>query len=102
MTDDLDRTLTDDEWAAILHKQQDEAEAAALERAKTEAVGIGKEVFDLDRFERLYDTTTEGGALPDRAVRVREWEHRYYLRHRDVMTMQELADLMSELASHSN
>lgn len=102
MNDDLDRTLTDDEWAKILAAQQDADEGDALEQAKTAATAAGKEPFDLDRFERLYDTTTESGSLPDRATRLKEWEHRYYLRHRDVMTMQQLAQRMAELAPYSS
>lgn len=92
-----DEHLSDEEWAQQLAAEQAAAEAAALAKAKADAQSSGKEAFDLDRFEQIYDTTTDMGSLPAREVRVKEYEHKYYLRFRDLMTMQALAEKLEEL-----
>ena len=55
-----------------------EEETKALKKAKSDACDLGKEPFDLERFESVYARSSP----PWKAtveVRTREWERRYYL-----------------------
>ncbi|MFT7622018.1 MAG: hypothetical protein ACI9WU_001183 [Myxococcota bacterium] len=95
MTDDLDRTLTDDEWAKVLATHMASGGEDPIAAARAAVGASGKEAFDLDRFERLYDTSPPGASLADRETRLRELEHAYYVTYSDVMTMKELSDRLA-------
>lgn len=84
-------------WVKKLFAQQRFDEADRMARAKAAQHAASKEPFDLDRFEELYDTSTEMGSRPAREVRERAYEHRYYLQHPQLRTLKELADLMRQL-----
>lgn len=96
----LDRAadLSDEEFFAALSAEQQAAAARALAAARAEAAARGKEPFDLDAFERLFDTTTEMGSLPPRERREATYLRKYYVVHADVTTMQQLAKRLEALA----
>lgn len=87
----------DEGWVERLFTRQRAEEARTLARAKREQHAEGKEPFDLDRFEELYDTSTASGTLPPRELRLRTYEHRYYRQHPEIRTLEALAELMREL-----
>ena len=82
-------------WQMLNAQKQDRHDQLAQARAEADA--SGKEPFDLDRFETLYDTTNETGSLPPRDERLRTYEHRYYLRYPELRTLEALAALMRAL-----
>lgn len=87
----------DNAWFREYKAKKDAEAAAALAAAKAEAHAAGKEPFDFDRFEELFDTSSATGHLASREARLRTWEDRYYLVHRDVKTLEAFAKLMEEL-----
>lgn len=86
----------DGELAHELFAQQKAKNAALLAAAKRDQHAAGKEPFDLDALERIYDTTTMMGSLPSRETRQRTYEHKYYMLHSKAMTLEEFAKLMEE------
>ena len=69
-------------------------DADALARAQADAEARGKEPFDLDRPEQLYDTVPELASkhVESHGERWRKWEYRYYVRAPGVMTLAEFAE----------
>lgn len=86
-----DKPRDDNElFRQLLAKQRAERESQ-LTAAKEQQHTAGKEPFDLDSLERIYDTTTEAGALGSRESRQRQYEVYYYLLYPKVMTLGEFA-----------
>lgn len=81
--------------------REEEEDADALARARSEAERLGKEPFDLDAFEALYDTASDlspGGAHAEpREERERNWAYRYYVEAPEVRTIAEFADRQKRL-----
>jgi hypothetical protein len=73
-------------------KKRDEMLAAA----KAEAAKRGKEPFDLAKLETMCDTSHEG-RVPPLEERQKEHEWMYYTHFRDVMTLAEYAEKVTEL-----
>jgi len=71
-------------------------EEARLARAREEARARGKEPFDLDRLEELYETRSDLGERP-RAERQQTWEWKYYVQDADAMTLAEFAERQRKL-----
>ena len=69
----------------------------ALSKAKDEAAKRGKEPFDLAKLETLCDTSSEGRVDPEESRRER-YEWMYYVSNPDLMTLRELADLITHLS----
>jgi len=79
-----------------LEKRDAELSAERLAKARAEAAAKGKESFDLDELEKLCDTSSEGRLGP--VERRREtFEYMYYVRHPEIMTIAELAQLIEEI-----
>ena len=76
--------------------QEEREDAERLARAKAEAEARGKEPFDLDRLEQLYDTTPDLGHWP-REARFRTWEWKYYVEARDLLTLAAFAERQRRL-----
>ncbi len=71
--------------------------AERLAEAKRVAAEVGKEPFDLDRFNQYYsDHNTRLYSSP-REERIAELEEIYYVRHPKTMTLEEFAKKMDEL-----
>ncbi len=83
-------------FAKMLAKNRSD-KAAKLAEAKSEAATRGKQAFDLDELEAIYDTRTDTGFLPARAERERDYEYRYYVTYRDTMTLAEFAAKQSAI-----
>lgn len=81
----------DEAWVRDQVARQRAEQDARLAEVREAAGQRGKEPFDLDAFERLYDTETSLGHLPPRQARERRWAIKYYLDRPEVMTMAELA-----------
>ncbi len=89
--------MSDQDFFAALRKRQDAERATRLAQAKDRAHVEGKEAFSLERFEALYDTTTDLGTLPPLAERQARWEEKYYVGHPDVRSVAAFAALMASL-----
>ncbi len=87
----------DEEWVRAEVARRGAEQAVLLHAERDLATERGKEPFDLDRFEELYDTETALGYLPPRPDREWRWAVAYYLTHRDVLTMAALAERMEAL-----
>jgi hypothetical protein len=74
-------------------------EQARLAQAKTEAQARGKEPFDLDRLEVLYDTESDLGQRP-RQERWRSWEWKYYVQTPELMSLDAFAAYQRSLDPH--
>lgn len=73
-----------------LRKQQ-------LATAIADAKASGKEPFDLEKLERLCDTSSEGRLDPVDERRAR-LEYKYYVTNPEIMTLAEFAYLVNELS----
>lgn len=71
--------------------------ADLLVKAKDEAVERGKEPFDLEKLETMCDTSSEGRVDPIES-RHERYEYKYYVEHPELMTLAELADLITLLS----
>lgn len=65
--------------------------ADKLARAKREAAERGKQPFDLDTLEQLYDTHSPGGFQQPRDERELDYEYRYYATYPETMNLAEYA-----------
>jgi hypothetical protein len=90
LTGDAARELARRAGARALKKRDE-----LLSAAKAAAAARGKEPFDLAKLETLCDTSHEG-RMPRVEERQREHEWMYYVHHRDVMTLAEYAEKVSE------
>ena len=86
-----DEPQDDDAFYRRLFAKQRALSASRLAAAKAEQHAAGKEPFDLDALERIYDTSTEAGALGSRETRQKQYERYYYLLYPHVMTLEEFA-----------
>lgn len=77
-------------------KKEDEARTkAALEKARSEAESRGKEPFDLAKLETMCDTSEWQGRIDPPETRHARYEYMYYVAHPEIMTLRELADLVT-------
>ncbi|HUH02888.1 MAG TPA: hypothetical protein VML75_12910 [Kofleriaceae bacterium] len=84
-------------FAQMLARRHAE-KADKLAQAKREAAERGKQPFDLDKLEKLYATSTDGGGyLAPRAEREREFEYRYYVDYPQTMSIAEYAAKQSAI-----
>lgn len=83
-------------FADAIGERNRKLRAERLAAAKAEAVVRGKEPFDLARLETMCDTSSHGRVDPVE-VRHAEFEERYYVWYRDLMTLAELAAMITEL-----
>ncbi|NVB43135.1 hypothetical protein G6O69_38680 [Pseudenhygromyxa sp. WMMC2535] len=95
---------SDDEWLSAVLAAARSEEDQALERARAEALAKGKEPFDLDRLYALWPWCPDGRLSQAQRERqrpelARSWATDYYLRHPEVMTLEDFASLMRELQS---
>ena len=93
------------DWTARFLAESREREAeddAYLAEVAARAHAAGKEPFDLDSFEALYDTSSDlaEGHVTPREAREREWRWVYYVNFPDVMTVRELAERLEETAPY--
>jgi len=77
-------------------RKQEQIRAERIERARAEAVALGKEPFDLAKLEKLVDP----GRMVASKKRQSEYEYAYYVRHPKFTTLQELADLIREVSEY--
>ena len=79
---------------AAQHREDREA----LSRARDEAVGSGKEPFDLDAFEKIYDTASFfGDVLPERRERAHRWALKYYVQYPQIRTLAAFVEYLEEV-----
>lgn len=76
--------------AQMIARQQAE-KSDKLAQAKREAAERGKQPFDLDKLEEIFDTRVQGGFQPPRDQRERDFEYRYYVFSPDTMSLAEFA-----------
>ena len=91
--------MIDEEWVKKELERRQKEERDKLDEAKRAALLRGKEAFNLDRFEEIYDTSTDLGHLPARAIREYRWAVKYYLDYPDVLSMAQLAKRLEEYDS---
>lgn len=89
----------DEEWAERLHERLRQQRAAALAAAKAEAAQLGKEPFDLDRFD-AYLHPPDNREHGTREELIADYEYQYYVQHRHVHTLEEFAELLMRLATY--
>lgn len=97
---DADELLTNDpaEYVRRRLAQQEAELLARLDAALADAARIGKEPFDLDRFEAAWDTSTDLGWVPPRADRERRWMRSYYLDVPDALSLDAFVEALEALA----
>jgi hypothetical protein len=92
------------EAALAFHRQLKEHTAqdrsARLQAAKAQAASTGKEVFDLQKLEKLYDTT-DRGRLIDVAERTVIYEYMYYVEYPQAASLDAFARSLSEIDNWS-
>jgi hypothetical protein len=97
-------TQLNGEAALAFHKQLKERtaqdRAARLQAAKAQAASSGKEPFDLQKLEKLCDTT-ERGRLLDVAERTVIYEYMYYVEHPQAPSLDAFAHNLSEIQNWS-
>lgn len=96
-------TLTGKDAREFMDKvaaQYEEEKRRQLAEAKAAAQALGKEPFDLDKLEQLCDTSSEGRVDPIEQ-RQERFERMYYVSHPEMMTLQELAELVTLLSQWS-
>lgn len=71
--------------------------AERLAKARADAATRGKEPFDLDKLEKLCDTSSEGRVDP-RDIRQDRFEHMYYVEQPQILTLAELAQHIEEIS----
>jgi hypothetical protein len=79
-----------------LDRRDREAMKDSLAKAKAEAAAKGKEPFDLEKLERLCDTSNEGRQDPIDERRA-QLEYKYYVTNPEIMTIADFAALVEEL-----
>lgn len=85
------------DFANAIEERNRKAAAEALAREKAEAVSRGKEPFDLARLEEMCDTSSYGRLDPV-DVRQERYEYMYYVQNPKLLTLKELADLITRSA----
>jgi hypothetical protein len=88
--------VTKDEFDEELRRDA-EKKAERLSKAKAEAASRGKEPFDLAKLETMCDTSTDGRVDPIES-RNERFEWMYYVSNPDMMTLKELAELVTHLS----
>lgn len=90
--------------ALALHQQMKERmaqdRAARLQAARAQATTNGKEPFDLQKLEKLCDTT-ERGRLLGVAERVAVYEYMYYVEHPQARNLDTFAQILNEIQDWS-
>lgn len=90
-------TEDDNTYFHRLYKKQKEERARALALAKKEAEAKGKEPFDWERFDALYEISNDStGYAPSKEV-IAEYEERYYCRHPEILTIEAFARFLEEM-----
>ncbi len=89
--------MNDQEYFEELVKKREAEELRLFEDALALANRSGKEPFDLDRFEQIYDTSTDTGRLPPREDRQIRWVRKYYISYPQIKSIKDFAALMTEL-----
>jgi hypothetical protein len=79
-----------------IEQRNREEKEQQLAKAIANATAKGKEPFDLEKLERLCDTSREGRLEPDNERRAR-LEYKYYVTNPEIMTIAEFARLIDEL-----
>jgi hypothetical protein len=90
LTDDAGRELVRLAVARVQRRRDEK-----LHAAKAEAARRGKEPFDLAKLETMCDTSHEG-RVPPLEERQKEHEWMYYTQYREVMTLAEYAEKVTE------
>ena len=88
---------TNEEWVRQQLEAQEQEEQRQLVEALVQASESGKEPFDLDAFELLYDTSTSLGYLPPRDVRLSRWKLKYYVSHPEFGTLAQFAAYLEKM-----
>lgn len=97
-SDESKPVLEGDEAQALYEeivRREEIASNEALARAKADAAARGKEPFDLEKLEKLCDTSSEGRLAPLEERRA-DFEYQYYVNRPSVMTIGEFAALIEE------
>jgi len=81
----------DSEYVAKLFAKQRAERAARLAAAKQEQHAAGKQPFDLEALEKIYDTSNESGYLGSLENRQQQYEEYYYVTYSHVKTIEEFA-----------
>lgn len=93
------RKHTEDDMAYFhrLSTKQKEERACAVALAKKEAEANGKEPFDWERFDALYEVSNDTeGYVPSKDV-VAQYEEKYYCRHPEIMTIEAFVRFLEEM-----
>lgn len=79
-----------------LLRQRKKEQAIAITRGKKAAKKFGKEPFDWERFDELYDVSHEKiGSEPSQQIKA-QYEEKYY-DHPEIVTMKAFADFLNEM-----
>jgi hypothetical protein len=89
--------MSDRQYFDELVRAANAREAKALDEARALALQSGKEPFDLQKFEQIYDTSSDFGRLPPVESRQKRWEQKYYVDYPEIKTIEEFAAQMSEI-----
>lgn len=88
-----------DAWEQLdeIRRRNARQRAQFLARSQAAAVARGKEPFDLEKLEKMCDTTSEGRLDPveDRQA---HFEYLYYVLHPECMTLAEFVDVITRLS----
>jgi hypothetical protein len=85
-----------EEFMEQTHERARQRKAEMLAAAKADAACRGKEPFDLEKLEKLCDTSHEGRMAPYEE-RYAELERKYYVHFSEIMTISEFAREIDEL-----
>lgn len=86
-----------EEFMKAIRERNEKTRADLLARAKESAATSGKEPFDLAKLEALCDTSAEGRVDPVES-RQERYEYMYYVQNPDLMTLKDLAELITHLS----
>ena len=90
--------MSHNDWFRQLTAKRDKEDEENFERVKTEALENGKEPFDLNKLEKLFDTSHDLDYERPREQREQTWARKYFVQFPKPQTIREFADLMNELA----
>ena len=93
------------QWSSDLKAKQDAEGDKRLQAAILEALADGKEPFDIDIMDKLWESNPDQlnvyfGCHNPREKRIAEWSDAYYLRCPQCRTMIEFVREMKDLQSH--
>lgn len=89
-------TEDDNAYFFRLHKKQKEERALALASAKEEAKATGKEPFDWERFDALYEVSNDPAFVPSKEV-MAQYEEKYYCGHPEIRTIEAFVRFLEEM-----